>query len=214
MNRDRAHPASEQPLVEPKAQLEILTAQVQGLRQQLDAFITRRNEAVAERASRHVEAIVAAAERSAADIRAAAEQDAATMRESLLAEAEAEAQRIRADAQTDAARIRAEAHAVGVRMGEKALADASGEIESARRRLTDQLGTDGGTAIAVPSSPMTQIADEVQLAVDELEGAAGVVGESVRDVGANREQRGRVNPGSSGSDQPLLGGVDDVAGER
>jgi hypothetical protein len=180
---------SEQRLLEPAiAELEQLTDQARGLLQQLGALVTRRNEAIAERASRHVAAIVEAAEKSAADIRAGAGEDAAAIREKLAADANAEVRRIRADAETDAVRIRAEAHGDAVLVRERALVDASSEIESVCRRLTAELRTRAGAAKAVPSAPVTHTADDVQDAVNELEGAAAILEQLLLNARASGDQ--------------------------
>lgn len=182
-----ANSPAEEGLAEPvKSVLDRLATQVHGLQQQLDAFIVRRNEAVAERASHHVAAIVGAAERSAAGMRAAAEAEVAATRENLMADVRAEIERIRAEAETDAAQIRSEAlaHALGAR--EKALMDASGEIQALCGRLSDELQASAGPAVAseipahVPPFPPVKCIAEVQEAVDGLQTATAMLEHSLR----------------------------------
>lgn len=131
-----------------EAQLDRLAIQVRGLQEQLDPLIARRNEAVAERASRHVASIVAAAEKSAAGIRAGAEKDAAAIRERLLAGAQADVERIRAEAQADAARIRREGYAQAARAREQVIAKARAEVQAVCSRLSTQLQVVARDAIA------------------------------------------------------------------
>ncbi len=131
-----------------RARLDHLTGQIQGLQAQLDAFIARRNEAVAERASQHVGAIIGAAEQAAAEIKAGAEHDAGAIRERLLAEVQADVQRIRSEAELDAARIRTEAHALAARVREKAITEASTEIEAVCTELAERLQAAARVAIA------------------------------------------------------------------
>ena len=192
-------------LAEPvKVQLDRLATQIHGLQEQLDAFIARRNEAVAERASHHVASIVAAAERSAAQITAGAETDAAATRERLLADVQAEADGIRSEAQAGAARIRTEAHSQAARARDQAIREASEEIQVVCARLSEELQAGaqaaiaeiaGGTGAAAPAeapvqaeaeapAPARQITDEVQDAVQELQNAATLLEQSLRDLRA------------------------------
>jgi F0F1-type ATP synthase membrane subunit b/b' len=196
-------------LTEPvRAQLGRLAAQLHGLQQQLDLFLARRSEAVADQASQHVAAIVAAAEESAAEIRASAERDAAAVRERYLADVQAEVERISVEAQADAGRIRTEAHAEAARLREQAVTQATAEIEGFVARLGADLQASARAAVAgiargtpraaapVNESPRTspgevralahqkQIADEVEEAVDELQAAAAALEESLRHLRA------------------------------
>jgi F0F1-type ATP synthase membrane subunit b/b' len=203
--------------------LERLAAQMHGLQEQLDAFIARRNAAVAERASQHVASIVAAAEKSAAEIRAGAEKDALTVRKRLLdevhaeverirSEAEANATRIRAEAEADATRIRSEAHSHAARARQQAIAQASEEIQAVCVRLSEDLQARAGAALAriagggraappgAPGAtaqgeaagvaPRKPITNEVYDAVQELQNAASVLEQSLRDLrAAGHEQQ-------------------------
>lgn len=130
------------------AQLGRLAAQLQGLQQQLDAFIAGRGRNVAEQASQHVATIVAAAEESAAEIRARAEKDASAMRERLLADVQAEVERIRSEAQADAGRIRTEAHAQAARLRERTIARATAEIDAFVARLAEDIQAAARATIA------------------------------------------------------------------
>jgi cell division septum initiation protein DivIVA len=198
---------AERPPEPIKGQLDRLATQIHGLQQQLDAFIARRNEAVAERASQHVASIVAAAEKAASEIRAGAEKDAVAIRERAMAEVQAEVQRIRSEAQADAARIRTDAHAQAARARKKAIVEASAEIQTVCARVSEELQTAATRAIAgiVPgtttasparkleptatpepsaqvaaAAPAKRITDEVAEAVDELQSAALVLEQSLQ----------------------------------
>jgi F0F1-type ATP synthase membrane subunit b/b' len=191
--------------------LDRLATQMHGLQEQLDAFIARRNEAVAERASQHVASIVAAAEKSAAEIRAGAETDAVTVRERLLDEARAEVERIRSEAEADAARIRSEAHAHAARAREKAIAQAGAEIQAACARLSEDLQARaraalariaGGARVEPPGAPAAPargeatglapgklMTSEVYDAVQELQNAASVLEQSLRNLRATGHEQ-------------------------
>lgn len=130
------------------AQLSRLAAQLQGLQQQLDAFLARRGWGVAEQASQHVGAIVAAAEESAAEITASAKNDASALRERLLADVQAEVKRIRSDAQADARRIRTEAHVEAARLRERTIARATAEIDAFVARLAGDIQAAARASIA------------------------------------------------------------------
>lgn len=170
---------SEQPVSEGvKTQLDRLSAQIDGLQQRLDAFMARRNETIADRASERVASIVAAAEKSAAEIKAAAESDAADLRK----------------------QASAEIHEVCYRL--------SGELqrgaEAALERITGRRPPPIPTAAATVSDRLrepavnvsgrlraNQIAHEVKEAVGELENAAKVLEHSLRNrrAGADEPQR-------------------------
>jgi archaellum component FlaC len=195
-----------------REQLERLTSQIHALQAQLDAFIARHNEPVAERASQQVASIVAAAEQSAAEIKASAERDAGAIRERLIAEAQAEVERIRSEAYADAVRIRTEAHAEAARAREKVIVGASAEIHAVCERLADQLQAAARTAISQiavrpaegapapiagatpapeaefgaeePPGRSRTITEEVEEAVDELQTAAAVLEQSLRHLRA------------------------------
>src|SRR5581483_4938671 len=96
-------------------QLERLASQIRGLQDQVEVFVSRRNDVVADQASQRVAAIVHAAEESAAEISADAQREAIEFRGRLVSEAQAEAERIRVQAQADASKIRTEAHAAAAR---------------------------------------------------------------------------------------------------
>jgi cell division septum initiation protein DivIVA len=162
-----------------------LATQIDGLQHQLAAFIARRDEAVAERASQHVASIVGAAERSAAQITAGAEEDAARIRERLLADVQAEAEAIRSEARADAARIRSDARVQAARAREEAVIEASAEIQMVCARLSEELQAGARQSIAVVDSPPAaakRITNEVDEAVVELRGAAALLEQSLHNV--------------------------------
>ena len=181
-------------------QLERLAGQIDGLQQQVEEFVARRKDVVAEQASHRVGAIVQAAERSAAEISAEAHRDAAELRERLRAEAQAEADRIRIEAQAEANKIRREAHAAAASLREQTLTGVRGEIERITEQLADELRTsaraaiDGVARVPVPPPPAETMAEseppqatteepvdaDVEEAVDELQSAAAVLEESLR----------------------------------
>lgn len=190
---------SGQPLSEPiKAQLDRVSAQIDGLQQRLDAFIARRNEAIADRASERVASIVAAAEKSAAKIKAGAESHAAGLREQVLADVRTEVEMIRSRAHADAARIRAEAHAEAARARDKAISEASAEIQEVCSRLSDELKRGASAALARITGrgrPPTSAAPATQVAVsacDPLRQSAVELSGRVRAKEIAHEVKGAV----------------------
>lgn len=196
-------------------QLDRVSAQIDGLQQRLDAFAARRNEAIAERAGRHVASIVAAAEKSAAQIRAGAENDAAAIRERLLADVQAEVERIRTAAHADATRIRAEAHAQVARARDRAITEVGAEFQEVSSRLSDEIQRGARAAIAritgraQPSggTRTKQITHEVAAAVDELESAATVLEQSLRDLRGGTDDRGGHGQPSVATGDPMTASV-------
>jgi F0F1-type ATP synthase membrane subunit b/b' len=207
-----ALPMTDPPMTDPpegvKDQLERLAGQIRGLEHQVEEFVARRTDAVADQASQRVAAIVQAAEESAAEISAEAHKEGAELRERLRSEAQAEADRIRIEAQAEASKIRTEAHAAAARLREETLAEVRSQVERITERLADELRTSARTAIDAiagspgsvavpeaapepevpampaeePSSPEVDEAGstEVEEAVDELQSAAAVLEESLR----------------------------------
>jgi Rad3-related DNA helicase len=185
-----------------KEQLERLAGQIHGLEQQVEEFVARRTDAVADQASQRVAAIVQAAEESAAEISAEAHKEGAELRERLRSEAQAEADRIRIEAQAEASKIRTEAHAAAARLREETLAEVRAEVERITERLADELRASARTAIDAiaggpeplampeappppppappPIAPEEAGSSEVEEAVDELQSAAAVLEESLR----------------------------------
>jgi phage host-nuclease inhibitor protein Gam len=206
-SRDSSKPRSDQVSAEigpsfsepVKVQLDRVFTQMYGLQQRLDALIARRNEAIAERASRHVASIVAAAEKSAAEIRAGAQNDAARVRKRLLADVQAEVAVVRSAAHADAARIRAEANAQAARARDEAITEASAEIQDVCSRLSDELQRAASTGIArvrggerrpTSAAPATRVAG---LASDRLRQPAVEISAPARSNQIAHEVAGAVD---------------------
>jgi archaellum component FlaC len=184
-----------------REQLERLAGQIHGLQEQVEEFVARRSDAIADQASQRVAAIVQAAEESAREIAAEAHREGAELRERLRSEAQADADRIRVEAQADASKIRTEAHAAAAALREQTLAEVRSEVERITEQLAEQLRSSARAAIdeiaggpAPPAPPAEAMSEseppaeehfepaevDVEEAVDELQSAAAVLEQSLR----------------------------------